>query len=384
MKIMRFVKSIKYPFMKQLLSIFICVAHAGVAAYGQNSITIYGKLVGKEGQKVTLHITTGSGVQTLDSTFASHNEFFFTVPAPEPTGLKVRTKGAKPLALFITHSGQINLEEHSGILQIRTHNAPKSQREFEILTSKLDSVQSLRWRLFGQYSTMKESGNAQGMDDVSEQLTENGEATIAILRNFIQTNSASPVVVYALRELSNLTKDQTELEILLKLIPRSFLSYPSIKVINQRIANQKSAVIGNYAPLFEQSDPSGKLIRLVDYRGKYVLIDFWASWCGPCRKENPNLVQAYSNYHAHGFTIISISLDKVKDKQKWLDAITKDGMEAWVHTSDLNYFENAVAKLYGVQAIPQNFLLDPSGKILAKDLRGKMLEETLSEYFDKN
>jgi peroxiredoxin len=134
--------------------------------------------------------------------------------------------------------------------------------------------------------------------------------------------------------------------------------------------------VGQVAPDFTLPDPSGKMISLSSFRGKYVLVDFWASWCGPCRQENPNVVKAYQQFKGKNFTILGVSLDKTKDK--WQEAIKADGL-AWNHVSDLKFWESAVVPLYGINAIPTNFLLDPQGKIIAANLRGQALEEKLKE-----
>ncbi len=136
--------------------------------------------------------------------------------------------------------------------------------------------------------------------------------------------------------------------------------------------------IGAEAPLFQQPDTAGNIINLKDLRGKYVLLDFWASWCGPCREENPNVVKAYEQFRDKNFTVLGISLDKSDKRDAWMKAIKDDGL-AWYHVSDLKFWNNAVAQLYSVRSIPQNFLLDPQGKIVAANLRGEALQRKLQE-----
>jgi peroxiredoxin len=152
--------------------------------------------------------------------------------------------------------------------------------------------------------------------------------------------------------------------------------------IADKIKQLERVAVGATAPDFTQATPDGKPLTLSSLRGKYVLIDFWASWCGPCRRENPNVVAAYNKFKDKGFTILGVSLDKDTGREAWLKAIEKDGL-AWNQVSDLKYWQNAAAKDYGVQAIPQNFLIDPSGKIVATNLRGEKLQETLSQLLSQ-
>jgi peroxiredoxin len=136
--------------------------------------------------------------------------------------------------------------------------------------------------------------------------------------------------------------------------------------------------IGAEAPLFQSPDTSGRMISLKDFRGKYVLLDFWASWCGPCREENPNVVKTYEQFKDKNFTVLGISLDKTEKRDAWMKAIKEDGL-VWYHVSDLTFWNNEVAKLYSVRSIPQNFLVDPQGKIVAANLRGEALQQKLQE-----
>lgn len=143
----------------------------------------------------------------------------------------------------------------------------------------------------------------------------------------------------------------------------------------------KNAIkIGDIAPDFAEADTNGNIVKLSTYRGKYVLVDFWASWCGPCREENPNLIRAYNNFKGKKFTILSISSDQAGKKNDWLKAIHADHL-TWTQLCNLGVGDDAAAKLYGVRGIPANFLIDPDGKVIAKNLRGGDLDSVLTQIF---
>ncbi|HHM20572.1 MAG TPA: TlpA family protein disulfide reductase [Bacteroidetes bacterium] len=148
--------------------------------------------------------------------------------------------------------------------------------------------------------------------------------------------------------------------------------------LNQILKTSASFIPGSLAPDFTMNTPDGQPLKLSDLRGKILLLDFWASWCGPCRRENPNVVAAYKKYHDKGFDVLGVSLDR--DKNRWLQAIERDGL-IWNHVSDLKGWKNEAAKLYGVSSIPATVLLDREGKIIARNLRGPQLEAKLKEIF---
>lgn len=196
--------------------------------------------------------------------------------------------------------------------------------------------------------------------------------------SLISANPKSTVVAYLLyREIAP-ALSAAEIEANLALFDFSLKDLSYIKELKEIAAIKKSVEVGNLAPDFSGTTPDGKEIKLSDYLGNYLLLDFWASWCGPCRRENPNVVIAYNNFKSKGFSVFGVSLDK--NKEDWTRAIKKDSL-TWAHVSDLKFWDSAPAKLYGVRSIPSNFLLDPTGKIIARNLQGEDLIKKLKEVY---
>ena len=195
---------------------------------------------------------------------------------------------------------------------------------------------------------------------------------------FIKENPNSPYSLRALTEVAGPFVDyNTIAPLFASLSPVQQNSKIGLKFA-KIVAAAKLTSVGATAPDFTQNDVNGKPVSLKDFRGKYVLVDFWASWCGPCRAENPNVVKAYHKYQDKNFTIPGVSLDRPGAKDAWLAAIKADDLE-WTQVSDLQFWNNAVVKLYGIQSVPQNFLIDPTGKIISHNLRGEDLDNFLEK-----
>lgn len=195
--------------------------------------------------------------------------------------------------------------------------------------------------------------------------------------SLIRAHPASLVSAYALYRDYSYRLSPDEIRQNLALLDPSLQETHYVEVLEDLAATLDKVHVGKQAPDFLLNDPDGNPVQFSDHLGKeqYLLLDFWASWCGPCRRENPHLVKAYQTYHDKGFDIFAVSLDKNRDS--WLAAIEKDSL-TWTHVSDLAHWDSAPAKLYGVRGIPANFLIDRDGIIVAKNLRGDELQETLN------
>jgi peroxiredoxin len=202
---------------------------------------------------------------------------------------------------------------------------------------------------------------------------------IALLKKY----PSSPISLSIVKSYGNSSQNDVAAEPLFNLlsfqIRRSYAGQEYANKINE----EKRISIGMLAPNFTLPDTSGKLVSLADFRGKYVLVDFWASWCVFCRAENPNIISAYKEYKDKGFTVLGISLDSPGQKLAWLKAINHDQLP-WTQVSDLKGWKSAPVTMFGIGSIPQNFLLDPQGKVIARNLREQDLQNELKVLFPKN
>lgn len=206
-----------------------------------------------------------------------------------------------------------------------------------------------------------------------------------IYLTFVKQNPSSYISLVQLSALAGNDKVVSEVAQLYTTLSPTLKATKIGERIPEAIEATKKTAIGVTAMDFTQNDPDGKPVKLSDFKGKYVLVDFWASWCGPCRQENPNVVEAYQKFKDKNFTVLGVSLDggtTRTTKEQWLKAVEADNL-AWVHVSDMQGWNNEVSKAWGIKSIPANFLIDPNGKIVAKNLRGQALQDKLAELLDR-
>lgn len=288
------------------------------------------------------------------------------------TGIqKLDPKSADALGFFIDKDS-INVVSATDSVANGKVTGSVAEADYEKLVAQLRPINAMAQQF-------KASSSSMTPDQKEAKEKEIQKKQIGVLEDFVRQNPKSYFSMYAIAQLGPVL-DVSELAPLFDKLDPSLKNTEPGKQIKRSIDALLPTALGAIAPDFTQNDPNGNPVKLSSFRGKYVLIDFWASWCGPCRAENPNVVKAYNKFRNKNFTIIGVSLDKPEGRDNWLAAIKSDGL-TWTQVSDLKFWSNEVALLYAVQSIPHNFLLDPNGKIIAKDLRGSDLDSKLTQIF---
>ena len=351
-------------------------------ALAKAGFTITGKVKNPQaGSKVVLNVLGKQGFQPVDSAaVGKDNTYPFQGSTAEPKfymlnfydlqqvlvilnnndQITVDVDGNNPNGAF-TMKGSKEVEQLEKVLKVQHNLQAKSaglQADFQKAAAKKDdkAKESIQAKFFAMQKEQNE--------ELKKLITQGGPT----LASWYATNALNPEEEYAF---------------LAPLAPQFEKAFPNseyVKDFSAKIAQYKNAVqVGQSAPEITLTSPEGKPVSLSSLRGKYVLIDFWASWCGPCRQENPNVVKMYNKFKGRNFEIYGVSLDR--EKEKWTQAIAQDGL-SWVHVSDLKFWQSAGAEAYGVRSIPATFLLDPNGKVIAKNLRGQALEARLAEILE--
>ena len=304
------------------------------------------------------------------------------------TSLKVDEPGLYRINFFNKQMAFLVLDEnHSEVNILADGDQPNGSLEIKGSkdTDYLIEIQKLRGGLQKyaeeinpEFVKANQEGNQERMEALQMQYMEKEKEINGLVKEKVRGMGNSLTALLVTQELDPNVDFSFMDEIAQKFkksLPNSFFT----RQLVERVDKLRKLAIGKQAPEITLEDPEGNMVSLSSLRGNYVMIDFWAAWCRPCRAENPNVVALYEKYNAKGFEVFGVSLDR--KKEDWVRAIEQDGL-SWTQVSDLQYFNSAAAQLYNVQSIPATYLLDPDGKIIAKNLRGIALRKKLEELFD--
>lgn len=363
-----------YPFMKKIFFILGLVALLS-ACKNNDSFTVEGKIANAgELKKVFLYQNS----ELVDSAFLNeYNEFTFKRVSADPDFFNL-SLGDKSITFIAQNGDDIEFSFDSttpeSTYEVSGSDDSEKLKEFNTISSKFTKIfmqiQEEYVKVVSQNPALQDSLNKVLKPRFEQNLALYSKETL----DFGEKNLDNLAGFYAMGTLDQVKYEQ-ELISYAEKINGKFAKNPAVAQFLKRMEAVKPVSIGQPAPAFEMSSTDGKVIRLADFKGKYVLLDFWASWCGPCRQENPNVVSVFNQFKNKNFTILGVSLDD--DKADWLKAI-KDDKLTWNHVSELKRWDSPIVNLYKVEGIPASFLLDPQGKIIAKNLRGDALHSFLA------
>ncbi len=347
----------------------------------QTNAVISGKLTGDKnvGVSLTLSDPLNTSVQGIQQKSDINGNFTFTVNCDELQVYRLSAVGNNYLILFVqpgeTISLTLNPEALNATPLIAGSEITKLTYEIAGNVAFFDRKTDSLTTVFKQLQVQPDFESRKA--EIEQQYNQVNEQKLSFLRDILSKNASSPATLLFIDKL-DIDEDMSVYQMVADGVSSKYPGFKLARDLKQRVEVEKKLAVGMLAPEIELPGPDGTIFKLSELRGKVVLIDFWAAWCGPCRRENPAVVKMYNRFKDSGFDILGVSLDR--DRDAWLAAIEKDGL-VWHQVSDLKFWQSEAAAAYGVKSIPHTVLIDRDGKIIARRLRGHELEKKLEEIF---
>ena len=301
----------------------------------------------------------------IDSVISPDGTFEFAGIVEIPDVYYVSVPGKRGKSLIFLENSQMDFRVHADTLWKPVLTGSAVHDEYNALQASLTKIYGKARELYASYREADKAGDEEKAIKIEKEIEAVNDEDEEFQRTYLDENPASFIAPYIVQNL-HYQKEADEIEALLAKLDPSLMGSSLVGSMTRRVEALKKVAIGMMAPEFSQNDSMGNPVSLSSFRGKYLLIDFWAAWCPPCRAENPNVVKAYQKYHDKGFEVLGVSLDKTRED--WMKAVKDDGL-TWTQVSDLKYWSNEVAALYAISSIPSNLLLDREGVIINKGLR---------------
>lgn len=363
--------------MKKLFALLSIVMLLAWACHKKSDgYRIKGQITGLKSDTVMVRYRTKNSAAS-DSAVVENGHFTFTGEVAFPTLAQVKLGKNKKINFYIENS-DISLKGSIDSLDNVTISGSKSNEDYEQLETQLSSLEGQIRKVRKREQQARKKDRTQVLDKLRAKAGSLYHEQTEQRKKFVEDHPDSYVSLRNMYALMH-SYDYEEVAPLYDRFSKELKSSPIGKEVGKLVEAKKRTQVGAQAPGFTLKSLEGKQVSLKSYRGQYVLVDFWASWCKPCRKEHPNYIEAFKRHKDQNFTILSVSLDK--KRKKWKQAVKKDGL-LWTQVSSLKgMLKSEVATRYGIRAIPQNYLLNPEGEIIAKNLRGQKLEQKLKEIF---
>lgn len=349
-----------------------------LACSSEPHYVVNGIITGSDSIKFYLQKRDAGGkIVTLDSAISKKGSFKMKGGQIEyPQQVQLVAGDTRKRTSFYLENSDITISGTLDSLFKAKITGSKTQDEYQSFVDSNKPLTDAYANLYSQYQTANQSGDAAKVAQIEKQADSIQKVMTNLQKDFVKNNPSSYVSPSILASLSY-EMEAPEIESLINNFDTTIANLPQVKTLRERVNVMKAVSVGQKAPDFTMNDVNGNPVSLSSKLGpKLMLVDFWAAWCGPCRQENPNVVKVYNEFHKKGFDVFGVSLDQ--RKEDWIKAIADDKL-TWTHVSDLQYWNNAAAKLYAVNSIPANFLLDESGTIIGRNLRGQDLYNKVNE-----